>query len=183
MNSDSRQNPLLPLAPPSPNRLVTRRRLHAPTLSWPWRDHLLGDRNRLRHHPLRLSLPPRTLPLIHRQEKRPAHQEDHTVLLRWSLRDERGAEGSGAGSSHGRGRPPHELSDRNCPRRLLVSYGLSKRTGADHCNALLRGAPQRSTRRLQPNPRLPLGWRQSPPRKPLEPIEEPPQRNRERDPS
>src|SRR6267143_5657927 len=70
----------------------------------------------------------------------------------------------------------------------MVSYGLSKRTksgpaDADHCNPLVCSAPQRSTRSVQPNPSLSLGWRQNPPREPLESIEESPQCHRERDPS
>src|SRR5712664_3431522 len=103
-------------------------------LSRPWCDHLLGNRNSLRYRPFRLGLPPRTFPLVHRQEKRSADQEDHTLLLRRSLRNGRGAEGSSAGSSHGRSRPAHKLSDRNRPRRVLVSYGLSRRTKAGRTN-------------------------------------------------
>src|SRR5712691_4319455 len=71
----------------------------------------------------------------------------------------------------------HELSH----SYIAKKNGLpSKRTSTNHCNALLCCAPKRSSRRFQPNPGVSLGWRQSSPRKPLEPIEEPPQRHNER---
>src|SRR3989442_15875892 len=98
---DSDKDPLDLVVGLSIDSLVPGRRLSPHRLSWARCPDLLGDWSGLCSSALRISASSRAVPFIHRKEKWAADCENHSLLFRWGLGDERGAEGCGSRGSHG----------------------------------------------------------------------------------
>src|SRR2546425_5555697 len=81
--------------------LVACRGLSSHRLSWARSRDLLGDWSGLCSSALHISPSSRAVPFIHRKEKWATDCENHSLLFRWGLGDERGAEGCGSRGSHG----------------------------------------------------------------------------------
>src|SRR6266550_7561808 len=81
--------------------LVAGRRVSSRRLSWARSRDLLGYRRGLCSSALHLGPSTRAVAFLHCKEEWSTNCQNHSLLLWWSLGDERGAEGCGSRGSHG----------------------------------------------------------------------------------